>query len=60
MSDMKELRPQLAEVQKYHLDLLETWGAQQAKICNVPAVQIFTYELIQIINNSYLRSVIGE
>jgi len=48
---------QLADIQKTHLDFLETYFAG-VLVAGVPILQCLGYKLIQIMNNTGLKSML--
>lgn len=58
--DINDIRDNLEVAQQRHLNFLESWGSESRTVSNVPVLQLFTYEVIQVMNNFYLGSVLGE
>jgi len=50
----------LNKAQARNLAFLETFAKKTNKVCGVPILQVMNYELIQVLNNMYLQSIIPE
>ena len=50
----------LEKAQAKNLAFLESYAKKTYKVCGVPVLLVMNYELIQILNNMYLQSVIPE
>ena len=50
----------LQEVQTVHLQFLEDWAAHLPTIDKIPVAKALTYELVQVLNNAYLRDALEE
>lgn len=49
----------MIRMQKVHLDYLEEWAARLPRLYGVPVTQTLTYELVQIINNLYIKEILA-
>ena len=50
----------LEEVQRAHLEYLETEGLNSPIVEGVPVLLPFTYDLVQVFNNLYLKEILEE
>lgn len=46
----------LQTIQVKHLNYLEEWSSKFPKLYGVDVCKMFTYELIQVLNNEHLRT----
>ena len=50
----------LEKAQARNFAFLETFADKTYRVCGVPVLQCLNYELIQVLNNMYLQTIIPE
>jgi len=50
----------LGKAQESNLNFIEEFTVGTITLCNVPVLQVLSYEFIQILNNMYLQEILGD
>lgn len=57
---MTEVKATFQQTQARHLKTIEAWGEKQRKIAGVPIVQMLNYDLVQVLNQVYLKEFLDQ